>query len=416
LPEPLPGHLDARRFSAAAAWSALVDLAIREQVDLVAISGDIVDRQNRYFEAAGPFERGIRRLADAGIEAAAVTGNHDFDVLPLLARGLPAGQFHLLGSGGAWERHTIERDGAPVLHIDGWSFPSEHVLGNPLDSYLPPPGDGVPVLGLLHADLDQSASRYAPVALRDLTRRPVSAWLLGHIHHPRAIATEHQPLVLYPGSPLAMDPGEIGPHGPWLLDLSPGQPARCRQLPLSPIRYEHLPVALDAVSGRDDLLDRISSSVQLRLLEISDADGGLACVAFRLVLTGRTPLHRGLARHLRELQADFQPQQNGVTGFVERLMDQTRPAINLDDLSRRNDPPGELARLLQALEADPCPASYQPLLDDTLAHLNDLRRQRDYSGIAGDERPTLAVARRYLLDEGYRLLDTLIAQREQVCV
>jgi DNA repair exonuclease SbcCD nuclease subunit len=414
LPEPLPGELDARQFSAAASWSALVDLAISEQVDVVAISGDVIDRQNRYFEAAGPFERGIRRLAEAGIEAVAVTGNHDFDVLPLLARGLPVGQLRLLGVGGVWERHTIERDGAPALHIDGWSFPSEHVLSNPLDSYLSSPGDGVPVLGLLHADLDQSASRYAPVALHDLTQTPVTAWLLGHIHHPQAIAADGRPLILYPGSPLAMDPGETGPHGPWLMELAPGQPARCRQLPASPIRYDQLSVALDAVSGRDDLLDQINAAVQRRLLEISDAGGDLTYVAFRLVLTGRTPLHRELARHLRELQADFHPQQNGVTGFVERLLDETRPAIDLNDLSRRNDPPGELARVLQALEADPAPVSYRPLLDDTLARLNDLRRQRVYSGIASDDLATLADARRYLLDEGYRLLDTLIAQREQV--
>ncbi|HEX5165378.1 MAG TPA: hypothetical protein VFV93_08285, partial [Thermomicrobiales bacterium] len=264
--------------------------------------------------------------------------------------------------------------------------------------------------------LDQSASRYGPVPLADLTRTPVAAWLLGHIHHPRAIGGANQPLVLYPGSPLAMDPGETGSHGPWLLDLAPGRPVGCRQLPTTPIRYDRLPIALDAIERRDDLLDQIASAVQQRLLEIAEDTGGLACVAFRLELTGRTPLHREMERHLRELQADFQPQQVGVTGFVERVLDETHPAIDLDDLSRRNDPPGELARVLLALEADPAPPGYRQLLEDTLARLNDLRRQRVYGGIAGDERPSLADARRHLLGEGYRLLDMLIMQREQVSV
>jgi DNA repair exonuclease SbcCD nuclease subunit len=411
LPDPLPSHLEAGQFSSAAAWGAVVDAALREQVDLVAVSGDVVDRQNRYFEAIGPFERGLRRLADAGIEVVAVTGNHDFDVLPLLARGASGKYMRLLGAGGSWERHTVERSGVAVLHIDGWSFPSEHVLGNPLLSYSPPPADGVPVLGLVHADLDQSASQYAPVGLADLHRQPVAAWLLGHIHHPRAIAEGGQPLVLYPGSPMAMDPGETGAHGPWLLEIRPGQAVTFRQIPTSHIRYDTLPIDLDGINERDELLNDVTSSIQQRLLELARDGSDLSCVAFRLVLTGRTPLHRELSRHLRDLD-DFQPQARSVTGYVDRVLYETKPAINLDELVLRHDPPGELARVLVALESDPLPAAYRELLDDTLARLNDVRRHRTYAAISDDERPDLASARRHLLREGYQLLDALVAQQE----
>lgn len=41
-------------------WSRIVDYAIAHGVDVVALSGDIVDRDNRYFEAIGPFQRGLR--------------------------------------------------------------------------------------------------------------------------------------------------------------------------------------------------------------------------------------------------------------------------------------------------------------------------------------------------------------------
>ncbi len=411
LPDPLPSHLDADQFSCAFAWGAVVDAALREQVDLVALSGDVVDRQNRYFEAIGPFERGLRQLGEAGIEVIAVTGNHDFDVLPLLARGAAGEYLRLIGASGSWERHTIRRDGVAVLHIDGWSFPSEHVLGNPLLSYSPPPADGVPVLGLLHADLGQSASQYAPIGLAELRRQPVAAWLLGHIHDPRTIADDGQPLVLYPGSPLAMDPGEAGQHGPWLLEIRPGQEVTFRQLPTSRIRYDALPIDLDGVSERDALLNHVTNSIQQRLMAIARDGGELACVAFRLILTGRTPLHRELSRHLRELD-EFQPQARGVTGYVDRVLHETKPAINLDELVQRRDPPGELARVLIALEADPLPADYRELLDDTLARLNDVRRHRAYTAISDDDRPDLASARRHLLHEGYRLLDALVAQRE----
>src|SRR5690606_39443660 len=107
-----------------------------------------------------------------------------YDVLPKLARSFPAEQFRLLGVHGLWERHTIYKDGSAVLHIDGWSFPQQYVRQDPLAGYRPEPAGGVPVIGLLHCDLDRPQSPYAPVSAADLLRRPVAFWLLGHIHVP----------------------------------------------------------------------------------------------------------------------------------------------------------------------------------------------------------------------------------------
>src|SRR3954469_17173730 len=86
----------------AQAWDDLVRLAIDERVDLVALSGDIVDRENRYYEAIGPLERGLRALAKEGIPVFAVSGNHDHDVLPRVADALGGfdSGFRLLGRGG----------------------------------------------------------------------------------------------------------------------------------------------------------------------------------------------------------------------------------------------------------------------------------------------------------------------------
>ena len=36
----------------------IVDVAIQQRADIVAISGDLIDRENRFFEAFGPVERG----------------------------------------------------------------------------------------------------------------------------------------------------------------------------------------------------------------------------------------------------------------------------------------------------------------------------------------------------------------------
>jgi hypothetical protein len=51
-------------------WQAIVERAIQEQVDLITLSGDIVDHDNRFFEATGPLEAGLTKLAAAGIQLA----------------------------------------------------------------------------------------------------------------------------------------------------------------------------------------------------------------------------------------------------------------------------------------------------------------------------------------------------------
>src|SRR5690606_22279419 len=121
---------------------------------------DIIDRANRFYEAIGALESGLRTLSAAGIEVVLVSGNHDHDILPLALESLDAPGIHLLGQGGEWERRTIERRGTR-LHLDGWSFPAAWHEESPLASYALP-ADGTPTLALLHADLDQPRSVYAP--------------------------------------------------------------------------------------------------------------------------------------------------------------------------------------------------------------------------------------------------------------
>ena len=93
-PSRLPERIDTGSLSCARAWEAIVDRAISEKVDLLLVAGDLVDEKNRYYEAAGPVEAGVRALADAGIELIAVAGNHDVYALMTQAQELPYGEAH----------------------------------------------------------------------------------------------------------------------------------------------------------------------------------------------------------------------------------------------------------------------------------------------------------------------------------
>jgi len=407
----LPDGVDARAHSAAAAWNALVELALDLRVDLVALSGDVVDRENRYFEAFGPLERGVRRLAAAHVPVVAVAGNHDFDVLPKLAPSLGKG-FRLLGAGGRWEGLTILRDGRPALHVVGWSFPAEHVPASPLGGLPALPTDGAPVLGLLHADLDQPGSPYAPVGSAELRVAPVSFWLLGHVHGPRLHERSGAAPLLYPGSPQALDPGETGPHGAWLLELAPGRPPEVRHVPLSTVRYDAVEVDVTGVAEWDELDLRVAEGVRAHVQRVAEEGcGPLRHLCCRVRVAGRTPLHRGVEARLRERLHELDPEHGEVKGRVERVEVATRPAAELDELARGGDAPGVLARFVLALDTGTLDGGQERLLNDLAARSREVRRARPYQALA-DPPSTPEEPRELARRQALLLLDSLLAQKE----
>jgi DNA repair exonuclease SbcCD nuclease subunit len=411
-----------RRSSCAAGWAEVVELAINERADLVAVSGDLVDRENRFYEAFGPLERGLRRLSEAGIETVAVAGNHDYDVLPKLADQMSATRFRLLGRGGRWERHTVHRDGRPVLHVDGWSFPAEAVLDNPLRGGDVPaaPSDGLPALGLVHGDLDAPASRYAPLSLAELRRTCHRFWLLGHIHKPALHEADGCCSVLYPGSPQGMDPGETGCHGPWLLDVNGQTRLRPRQVATCRVRYEQLNVGVGGASNVDEVRTRVLQALRSNLEPICEQCGPLELVSCRLVLSGRTPLHRQLRRIAADMQGELEIPIGSVTAQIEKIDVEARPAIELQELARGGGPPGALARLLLDLQMGGREPVTAVLVDKLVGALGAVWEARPYLPLnyTGDaERPAEpapdeAKARRVLIDQGLVLLDELLAQKE----
>ncbi|MGH2560494.1 MAG: metallophosphoesterase family protein [Thermomicrobiales bacterium] len=409
----IPPALDGRHFSCASAWEAVVNAAIEHDVDLVAVSGDVVDRENRFFEAYGPLENGLRRLAAAGIAVFAVTGNHDFDVLPRLAESTAGNGLRLLGRGGRWETETVRRNGRPALHILGWSFPQEHVGSHPLADLPTLPTDGVPILAMLHADLDQPDSRYCPVPLAELRRHDAGLWLLGHIHVPRLFEGDGPP-VLYPGSPLAMDPGETGVHGVWIVELTTGGVVAPRLVPVSPVRYVEVSLDLTGVADKQAFDLKLAECLRTTLHdELARPDcGPLECLSCRITLTGHTPVHRLLPGWVRTAPDDLMPAAGRATACIDTIEIATRPAIDLQRIATVTDPPGEIARLLLALDQDEPPAPYDVLVTRTTQRLRDLYHSATYGELASDAVPDATAAIHHLRQQGWLLLSTLVAQKQ----
>src|SRR5690606_10610166 len=122
--------------------------------------------------------------------------------------------------------------------------------------------DDAPVLGLLHADLDQPRSDYGPVSLAELRAAPVDFWPLGHVPPPRLPEAPGAPPVPHPASPQALAPGAPGRRGVGIVEVGPGRSFRARMAPLSSVRYDVVEVDVDGVSEPEELDRRVSAALR----------------------------------------------------------------------------------------------------------------------------------------------------------
>ena len=412
-PGRIPDDLDGSELSPKSVWLSMVQKAIDRDVDAVVIAGDIVDQENRYFEAYGAFEDGIAKLDEEGIPVVVVAGNHDFDALPDMVDNLDSDILQFLGREGQWERWTLKRDGEPLVHFDGWSFSAERVYESPLKDHDLPATDDTPLIGVLHADLDSRGSRYAPVLSSELRDTSVDAWLLGHIHNP-GIQIGSRPLALYSGSPQPLDPGEQRAHGPWTITIPKNGDVGAEQIPLASVRYDQ--VSVD-VSGADDpqeatsviseeIKEHVRSELDTRSLELS---------LIRVHLTGRTDAHSALVDHHRSMERDLGFREGSVSVRIESIEVDTRPAIDLEDLAEGDNAAAYLADLLLEIEDGDPHETYGGVVDDSIAAVRQAHSANAYNPLRREtelEDPEDADAIEHLEQQTRVLLDTLLSQKE----
>lgn len=409
-PTRIPHAADAHRFSAARMWEDVVARAVQENVDLVALAGDVVDHDNRFLEATGPLERGLEKLHHHGIRTFAVAGNHDCDVFPRLADVLGPDCLQMLGRSGQWEEAWFTAAHGEQLRIHGWSFPEPHVPTSPLVDYHMDPSD-TPTLGLLHADLDVPDSHYAPVMRSELNARPVTLWLLGHVHAPSFREDTGGPHLLYPGSPQPMDPGEPGPHGPWIIDVSGPRQLAARQLTMARVRYEELTIDLTGMVSKAEFESQISQCVRRFLDQVAESSRTLEYLSLRLRLTGRTPVFAEIPGWLGPLTDQLARTSGQVAAGIDKVLNHTRPELDLRELSQKRDLCGTLARfVLQLQSASQLDEETNALLQETRERIRGVHDASVYARIDRDAVPGEEGVREKLVGQAMLLLDTLRAR------
>ncbi len=402
-PSRLPPALAerARELGPAGGWQRTIAAALEANAQAVALAGDVVEKEDDFFEAYRELARGVKILAEAGINVVGVAGNHDVKVLPRLAAEIP--EFKLLGRGGQWEPWTLA-DETEALTLWGWSFPQAKVLQSPLPNapFERRPGLN---LGLLHCDRDAGASPYAPVTGAELERAGLDGWLLGHIHKPDALSAPRPNGYL--GSLTGLSRRESGVRGPWLITVERGALSKVAQLPLAPLRWERLDVDIEGIAEPADAKSQLIASLRQFDERFTDPNHAPEAVALDLRFTGRTSLGgAALGEFTQEDRDAIYAGAGNRHYFIEALSAHTRPEVELERLAKRNDPLGLLAQRLlwlQQPEGHPDRDRLLALARERLAHEAEKPVWSALPPIDPDPA-------QWLKEAGYRTLDQLLAQ------
>jgi DNA repair exonuclease len=342
------------------ALEKLIDLALDERVSFVVIAGDLFDGDWRDFNTGLFFVKMMVRLNEAGIKVFLIRGNHDAESKLTKQLPLPA-NVHVLPANSA---HTLVDDTLGIA-VHGQSFAQSKVYDDLAAGY-PRRVSGYFNLGILHTCLSgfEGHENYAPCRLDTLRGKGYDYWALGHVHKHQIV---HQdPWIIFPGNIQGRSIRETGSKGCELVTVTEGA-VTTEHVPLDVLRWELLQLDAAGIDDLDSLSDRFYHQLQILL----GAAQGRA-LAVRLEVAGRSSAHSTITvkpetvkEQLRSLALEC---SNGMA-WLEKIGLKTQPEIDPSRLVERDDPIGELVRLIRSLRESG--ADLTPLAEK----LNDLKHK-----------------------------------------
>jgi len=333
------------------AWDNIVRECLSRNVDFLLVAGDVFDEANRGLRAQLAFRDGLSRLAEAGIPSFVVHGNHD----PLSGWSASLewpGRVKIFGS--EPEAASFSREGETLAHIVGASHPRSVVREN-IAAKFKRPMDSPFCIGLVHANVGTNTGHepYAPCTMEDLEKSGMDYWALGHVHT-RAVLREKNPAVVYPGNSQGLHINEPGAHGVYLVSVSGSEIEKLEFIPTDLVRWRNLKdadsVDISNLDTYDAVLEKLGEVVE-DLLKEGEGRGMIA----RIALSGRTSLHRDIAsEYIEEWVRGLRDEYGSSEPFfwVDRIVDNTRFPVDLDQRREAGDFIGDLLKLTLEMKTD----------------------------------------------------------------
>lgn len=352
-------------------YDRVIDAAINNKVDFVVIAGDIFDSSRASYADYLHFFDGLKRLDSHAIPAYLVTGNHDpftswqhdFFNFPPNTIMFPADK-----PGFA----VFEKDGKPAALIAGrgyysqaWPKDEDISEGISREAAIQHTGTDAPfAVSVLHTGLNLDPEK-APTDAKDLMRRGMDYWALGHIHMKYAIPTEN-PQLVFSGCIQGRDIMETGERGIYKVTLTEGAPNKIEFIPTASVVWQKMNVDISQCGSLGDVVDKIIS-------ELFHENSKSHCeeMVARITLTGMTDLHRvlekpGVIESMRKSINDSYP-----VFFCDSLIDKTLRPHERETLRKEGLFPAVFLQAADSFSAHP---------EDEIAYLQDefLKRNQTF--------------------------------------
>ncbi len=382
------------REAARRALGGLIDYILENSIPLLLISGDLYDADCPDFQTLLHFSLQMDRLKDAGTRVALIRGNHDAGNTMTRSLKLPENVRTFRSA----HAHTwrIEDLGAAV---HGQSFHGPEVLNNLVLSY-PDPVPGLFNIGMLHTSLDgrPGHSGYAPCELKHLLAKGYDYWALGHVHRHETV--HDSPYVVFPGCIQGRHVRETGPRGCVRVDVDNSGAVKVERIILDVFRWENLKVDIAGLKTFTQVLDKTGLEMEL----VYSRESGGRPMALRVEITGAGGAHNELIRDqegfmasVKRIAADISRQKI----WVEKIILNTFPVLDFEELKKSRTPQGDLARFIDELETSP--GGFEELdfsLDDLAARLSG-------TGVALPDLKDLDIRKNYLREARRTIISLL---------
>lgn len=327
------------------AFEKVLSAAVTEKVDFMVIAGDLYDTGLKSFESALFFNKQMVELNEAGIDVYLIYGNHDA-ASKLIKQLRPPENVHVLRAN---EPQTILNDNLGVA-IHGQSFATPEITEDLAANY-PAPARDLFNIGVLHTNLTgySEHANYAPCSLEELKNKGYQYWALGHVHNRHVLCTD--PYIVFPGNIQGRHGKEQGEKSSELVTVSDTGTISVEQIPTSVVPW--LEVSVDASSCRttEDVYDALRTELQ-RVFPASNE----RVSAIRVLITGPSDAHAELSRDpdlVRNQAISIANECGNGLLWVERVQLATVPRLKREGLLQRDDPIGEIARIVAALREQP---------------------------------------------------------------
>lgn len=238
----------------------IVNLAIKEKVDLVLIAGDTFDSSKPTPSSQLFFAKEIKRLTDAEIQVVMIFGNHDH-----MKQGellvTPSPYFKLLGPDEKIEKATFKTKSGFEYDVVGFSYLNNHIQKDMVADFFEK--DDKYTFGLMHAQEKSSflQNNYAPFELAEIKKLNYDYFALGHIHK-RTVCSE-SPWIVYPGNIQGRHINEMGEKGCYLGEIDEEtKKTKIQFVKTAPILWETKKIELDDAIDKSSLQKRVVSALK----------------------------------------------------------------------------------------------------------------------------------------------------------